>query len=88
MEDFVIKSQSLRESGHLFLRRCVGGQVWRGKEYGRNPFVNQVICFARLAKAISAVVWGESQSLRESGHLFLTTVQEYIASGTVVAIPS
>ncbi len=46
-------------------------------EMGRNPFVNQVICFAGHAGAGCAVFAGESQSLRESGHLFPKKEREY-----------
>ncbi len=46
----IMVSQSLRKSGRLFrpLRRSMGGEIHR-----RNPFVNQVVCFAGTVTSLT-----------------------------------
>ncbi len=60
-------SQSLRKSGRLF-QITVELNMSQGN-IGRNPFVNQVVCFGRENHGDDGVSH-MSQSLRKSGRLF------------------
>jgi len=67
--DGIDKSQSLRKSGRLFHSQEEFNTLEEARKYGRNPFVNQVVCFEGNEEKNIKLTF-ESQSLRKSGRLF------------------